>query len=343
MAVRMQQRRATAEQWLLADPVLAEGEIGLETDTSSFKIGNGADVWTELDYFETSASLAGTIDDYVPLTQKGDPLGVATLDATGNVPLDQLGNVPETDLSSYATTQYVDDEIAAIPAPDFTGYATETYVDDAVANLVDSSPAALDTLNELAAALGDDENFASTVTTALADKAPLESPTFTGTVDASGATTRVSFDSGLEFYGFSGGVTGVQQTIYPSAGGHYLFLPTETGTVALTSDLDAKAPLNQQINDTFLNYTVQASDNGKIVLPGDIETVITIPANTIPAGGRVDFVWLGTAGDTYVDFVGGSGYTLIAKDDKVRLATLGAACTLLAISDTLGVLVGGLE
>jgi hypothetical protein len=41
----------------------------------------------------------------------------------------------------------------------------------AVADLVDSSPAALDTLNELAAALGDDANFATTVTTALAAKA----------------------------------------------------------------------------------------------------------------------------------------------------------------------------
>ena len=41
----------------------------------------------------------------------------------------------------------------------------------AAAALVDSSPAALDTLNELAAALGDDANFAATVTTALATKA----------------------------------------------------------------------------------------------------------------------------------------------------------------------------
>lgn len=42
-----------------------------------------------------------------------------------------------------------------------------------LAALVDSAPGALDTLNELAAALGDDANFAATVTTALAGKAPL--------------------------------------------------------------------------------------------------------------------------------------------------------------------------
>ena len=42
-------------------------------------------------------------------------------------------------------------------------YATESYVNTAVANLVDTAPAALNTLNELAAALGDDANFSTTV------------------------------------------------------------------------------------------------------------------------------------------------------------------------------------
>jgi hypothetical protein len=42
--------------------------------------------------------------------------------------------------------------------------------------LIDSAPAALDTLNELAAALGDDANFATTVTNSLALKAPLAAP-----------------------------------------------------------------------------------------------------------------------------------------------------------------------
>jgi len=54
--------------------------------------------------------------------------------------------------------------------------------------LVDSSPAALNTLNELAAALGDDANFSTTVTNTLAEKAPLASPTFTGVPVAPTAT-----------------------------------------------------------------------------------------------------------------------------------------------------------
>ena len=50
------------------------------------------------------------------------------------------------------------------------GYATETYVGTQISNLVDASPATLDTLNELAAALGDDPNFATTVSTSIGTK-----------------------------------------------------------------------------------------------------------------------------------------------------------------------------
>ena len=52
-----------------------------------------------------------------------------------------------------------------------SGYATENYVDSSVANLVNAAPASLDTLNELAAALGDDANFAANVTTLVGQKA----------------------------------------------------------------------------------------------------------------------------------------------------------------------------
>lgn len=54
------------------------------------------------------------------------------------------------------------------------GYATEEYVDGKIAELVASAPEALDTLNELAAALGNDANFATTVTNSLAGKVDKE-------------------------------------------------------------------------------------------------------------------------------------------------------------------------
>lgn len=65
-------------------------------------------------------------------------------------------------------------DVGALPSttqiPSIDGLATETYVDNKVAGIVDSAPATLDTLNELAAALGDDPNFATTVATQIGTK-----------------------------------------------------------------------------------------------------------------------------------------------------------------------------
>lgn len=90
----------------------------------------------------------------------------------------------------------VDTSRAPVDSPNFTGMpkaptagatatgnqiATLDFVRRQLADLVGSSPAALDTLNELAAALGNDPNFAATMTNKLSLKAPLESPALTGT------------------------------------------------------------------------------------------------------------------------------------------------------------------
>ena len=50
MAVQIQFRNDTAANWTTADPILAVGELGLETDTDQYKIGNGTDVWSDLPY-----------------------------------------------------------------------------------------------------------------------------------------------------------------------------------------------------------------------------------------------------------------------------------------------------
>lgn len=65
-----------------------------------------------------------------------------------------------------------------------TQLATTAFVQSAVSALVNTAPAALDTLKELATALGNDANFATTMTNLLAQKAPLASPTFTGVPSA---------------------------------------------------------------------------------------------------------------------------------------------------------------
>lgn len=46
----IQNRRGTAAQWVSVNPVLSSGEIGVETDTLKFKIGDGVTVWADLKY-----------------------------------------------------------------------------------------------------------------------------------------------------------------------------------------------------------------------------------------------------------------------------------------------------
>lgn len=55
---KIQLRRGTAAAWVTANPILASGEMGVETDTDLFKFGDGTSVWTNLDYTSSGSSFA---------------------------------------------------------------------------------------------------------------------------------------------------------------------------------------------------------------------------------------------------------------------------------------------
>lgn len=93
MATRMQQRRGTASQWTTANPILATGEIGFETDTNQFKIGDGTNHWADLSYFKNLEDLGGSLDDYLLVDQVGTAGFAASLDVNGYIPVEQLGNI----------------------------------------------------------------------------------------------------------------------------------------------------------------------------------------------------------------------------------------------------------
>ena len=62
---KIQLRRGTAAQWTSANPVLSSGEVGFETDTNKFKIGDGSTAWASLSYFSVGGvdqTLANTSD-----------------------------------------------------------------------------------------------------------------------------------------------------------------------------------------------------------------------------------------------------------------------------------------
>ena len=130
-----------------------------------------------------------------PLTGNvtGNVTGNLTGNVTGNVTGNLTGNVTASSGASSFTDVTINGTlnmnagttatITNLTTPTNAGdAATKGYVDTSVSNLVDSAPAALDTLNELAAALGDDASFSTTVTNSIATKLPLAGGTMTGAI-----------------------------------------------------------------------------------------------------------------------------------------------------------------
>ena len=131
------------------------------------------------------------------ITLSGDVSGSGTTSISVTVADDSHNHV----ISNVDGLQSALDDKAPLASPALTGTPTATtaaantnttqiattqYVQTELSALVDSAPGTLDTLNELAAALGDDANFSTTVTNSIATKMPLAGGTFTGnvTIDA---------------------------------------------------------------------------------------------------------------------------------------------------------------
>ena len=68
MAVQIQLRRDTAANWVSANPTLALGEFGMETDTMLYKIGDGATAWNSQSYAELSGTDKFTINEQTGTT-----------------------------------------------------------------------------------------------------------------------------------------------------------------------------------------------------------------------------------------------------------------------------------
>jgi len=104
----IQHKRGTADRWLEVNPVLAEGEIGLETDTLKVKFGDGVSTWSSLSYFTGSGGIAGTVTSVgltVPtgLTVSGSPVTTA---GTLAVSFDTGYSIPTTASQTNWDTAY---------------------------------------------------------------------------------------------------------------------------------------------------------------------------------------------------------------------------------------------
>jgi hypothetical protein len=190
MATRMQQRRGTATQWTTANPVLNAAEIGWESDTNKFKIGDGTNNWANLTYFvDATDVIAASLGAYLQDSDVGAISGVAGLDASKNlvVPGASIHIEGATDNTNETTLTVVDPTAdRTITFPDATGTvaildATQTFTNKTLTSpKINEDVAVTATATEL--------NYVDGVTSAIQTqidaKAPLASPALTGTATA---------------------------------------------------------------------------------------------------------------------------------------------------------------
>ena len=182
----------------------------------------------------------------------------------------------------------------------FSGIATESYVTTAISNLVDGAPAALDTLNELAEALNDDDSIANTLTALItANEVHVDNlaslsgvakdetglGTFTGSTVGDAVTIKAAIqalETSLETKGTAGSVTAVS---------------TNLGDLVTLSGVAQ----NAENLGTFTGSTITDSVTVKAalqLLEAAVEDISAIDSDVVDAGDNVNRLTASTSADT---------------------------------------------
>ena len=184
--------------------------------------------------------------------------------------------------SVTATTQNASDNSTKV--------ATTAYVDSAVSGLVGSAPSALDTLNELASALGNDANFSTTVTDSIATKLPKAGGTMTGNLtisrtvpvivlndsDATNTTNQIGYvsfqrqgtESGYVGYGSSG-----NSNVYLSGANSVMIRSGGTDTIVATN---TGATVSGTLSSGAINSSGSIStSSGSVSATGSIGNLVS--------------------------------------------------------------------
>jgi len=215
--------------------------------TTGYDLGSSTDYFNELYVHDAYVSgnisvpngtITGTINANSNTIQSvSDPQNAqdaatkAYVDNADAAKLNLSGGTMTGDISMDSSYQ-IRNLLAPVNASDA---ATKLYVDDSVANLVGSAPAALDTLQELAAAISDDASYSTTVTNLVASRLPLAGGTMSGDITmSSGATIKALPTPTLAGDAASKSYVDTQIT---SSVGNYLPLAggTVTGDITLSS------------------------------------------------------------------------------------------------------------
>lgn len=399
-------RRDTAANWDSVNPVLASGEMGVETDTGLHKFGNGTANWGALSYAAatrvvqqvknaTGSSIAKGAVVYISGATGGDALislADADSEATSSKTLGftsqaisngAYGTVIEAGLLSGVNTAsatagqsvwlsstaggFVFNTPPAKPAHSvYLGVVTRAHategeilvkvqngyelnelhdvdagspstndvlqwngtawvnadvVSQVTSAIVDSAPSALNTLNELAAALGDDANFASTVTTALGnkqDKVSGVSDTEIGYLDGvtSAIQTQLNGKAASSHTHAISDITNLQNTLDAKQGVVSGVSNTEISyldgvTSAIQTQLDGKQAVVSGVSSTEIGYLDGVTSAIQTQLDGKAATSHSHNASAI----------------TYTIEDKSANYTIVSSDEGKVIRSTGSAIT----------------
>ena len=285
----MQQRRGTAAQWISTNsgngPILNSGEIGYETDTNKFKIGDGTNHWVDLSYFSdadrtlaftTSLTFEGaTADSYETTLQVTDP----TADRTITLP-NASGTVALTSDIAELSQDAIDSALTA-----GTGI-TKTY-DDASNTLtlaVNTSTIQARVTGVSDTEIGYLDGVTSAIQTQMDAKAPLASPALTGNATAVNLTlsgnltvngttttvnsTEINIGNAFTFEGATADAFETTLTVADPTADRAINLPDASGTVALQEFVAAAATSTDGLgwNNTTKKITVDTTYIGEVAM-----------------------------------------------------------------------------
>jgi hypothetical protein len=229
-------------------------------------------------------------------------LAVAS-DASMNGNLCVVGSIVNTGLTSALGLKapLASPELTGLPtAPtatvgtNTTQIATTAYVRSEISALVASAPSTLDTLNELAAALGNDAAFSTTITNSLATKAPSASPTFTGTFLVSSSDS--SFNGNL-FVNGSIVNAGLSSALGLKSN---IASPTFTGTITTPGLIVNNGTASNSTTAGAIVVTGGVGISGNINVGGVIQTTLTTQSTSSTTGALIVSGGIGVAGNVNI-------------------------------------------
>lgn len=316
MSVQIQLKRSTASAWTSTNPTLASGEIGYETDTAKFKIGNGSTAWTSLSYANanlSAASLDALSDVTITSATNGDFLrwnGSAWINDAVNLSTDTIGSYVESLVAGTGVTLTNNSGEGATPT-----IAVNTSVIQA--RVADVSDTEIGYLN----------GVTSAIQTQIDTKAPLASPTFTGTVTVptpvnnTDASTKTYVDSTASTTA-GNAATALTNHEADTTNIHGIadtsILVTTTGTQTLTNKtittpaglVKGDVGLGNVDNTSDANKPVSSAGQTALDLKAPLASptftgTVVLPDNTVALGTK-------TTGDYVATITGGTGITSTA-------------------------------